>query len=151
MSAQEIDVIKDGLSHAARVCAANGVTLTGLRQTVLQLILEATGPLTAYQLLDKLKETRKSAMPPTIYRSLDFLVANGLIHKVERLNAFVPCVDHAHNHHAVQFLICGTCGAVAEIEDAAIAKALARAADRQGFRPSRAVVELDGICALCSA
>jgi Fur family zinc uptake transcriptional regulator len=137
------------IEHAAKLCAANGATLTELRRTVLELVLEAPGPLTAYQLLDRLKATRKSAAPPTIYRALDFLNQQGLIHKVERLNAFIPCIDHDHGHHDVQFLICGNCGTVAEIEDDAISKALAMAAAKQGFRPSRAVVELDGVCAAC--
>jgi Fur family zinc uptake transcriptional regulator len=154
MSLKKRKAIEGDLERAEKLCAAHGTTLTELRKTVLRLILEGPGPLTAYQLLDKLKETRKSAVPPTIYRSLEFLTENGLIHKVERLNAFVPCVDHDHGHHAghhaVQFLICGTCGTVAEIEDDAISGALATAAKKQGFTPSRAIVELDGTCASCS-
>lgn len=149
MTATKSRAVKAGLEHAAAICAANGTALTALRQSVLQLVLRADGPLTAYQLLDRLKTTRASAVPATIYRALEFLTENGLIHKVERLNAFVPCVDHDHGHQAVQFLICGTCGTVAELEDDAIAQALAKAADRQGFTPKRAVVELDGTCAAC--
>jgi Fur family zinc uptake transcriptional regulator len=143
--------IDASLAQAERLCAANGATLTDLRKTVLRLILQAAGPLTAYQLLDKLKETRKTAVPPTISRTLDFLTANGLVHKVERLNAFVACVDHDHGHDAVQFLICGTCGTVVEIEDDAISKALATAAESRGFHPTRAIVELDGTCAACAS
>jgi len=138
------------LARAAKLCAERGTALTALRKTVLALVLGAKMPLTAYQLLDQLKDIRKSAVPPTIYRALDFLTQNGLIHKVERLNAFVPCIDHDHGHHAVQFLICGTCGTVAEIEDGAIAQALKTAAAKAGFKPSRAIVELDGTCAQCS-
>lgn len=144
------DSINAGLDHAAKICAEHGAALTDLRRTVLQLVLEAETPLTAYQLLDRLKEIRKSAVPPTIYRALDFLTEQGLIHKVERLNAFIPCIDHDHGHHAVQFLICGSCGTVAEIEDAAISRALAKAANREGFTPNRAMVEVDGTCAACS-
>ena len=106
--------------------------------------------MTAYQLLDRLKETRKGAVPPTIYRALDFLMEQGLIHKVERLNAFIPCIEAGHHQHAAQFLICRKCGTVSEIEDHAIFKALKRAAEREGFHPSHAVVELDGTCAACS-
>jgi Fur family zinc uptake transcriptional regulator len=139
------------LEQAEKLCAGQGAALTDLRKTVLQLVLESNAPLTAYQLLDRLKETRKSAVPPTIYRALDFLVARGLIHKVERLNAFVPCIDHDHGHHAVQFLICGRCGTVAEIDDDAISTALAKAAQKSGFTPSRAIVEVDGLCASCGS
>ena len=143
--------ITDMLAEADRVCASNGAQLTELRRSVLTLILQAPGPLTAYQLLDQLKEVRKTAVPPTVYRALDFLIENRLVHKVEQLNAFIPCSDAHHDHHDVQFLICDKCGTVAEIEDRAIARALAKAAEKQGFHPSKAVVELDGICAACSA
>jgi Fur family transcriptional regulator, zinc uptake regulator len=136
------------LNIAAGVCAAQGAQLTPLRRHVLGLILDAEAPLTAYQLLDRLKETRKGAAPPTIYRALDFLLEQRLIHKVERLNAFVPCVESGHEHTA-QFLICRQCGAVTEIEDHAAANALEHAAEREGFHPRSAVVEIDGTCAAC--
>lgn len=138
------------LEAAAEACARQGTQLTELRRSVLRLILEAEGPSTAYQLLDRLKETRTSAAPPTIYRALDFLMGRRLIHKVERLNAFIPCRQADHHHHAVQFLICRRCGTVAEIEDPAISTALESAAEREGFHPEVAVVELDGTCAACS-
>ncbi len=139
------------LEQASKICAEHGAQLTELRSIVLGLVLEAGGPLTAYQLLDRLKETRKGAVPPTIYRSLDFLLEHGLIHKIERLNAFIPCADAEHNHHDVQFLICQNCGIVAEIEDHTVSHALERAAEKKGFHPNKVVVELDGTCATCAA
>lgn len=136
------------LDRAAAACAEQGAQLTVLRRRVLSLILAADAPLTAYQLLDRLKETRKGAVPPTVYRALDFLLAHRLVHKLERLNAFVPCVDGGHEHPA-QFLICGQCGTVTEIEDAAAASALEHAAEREGFHPRNTVVEIEGTCAAC--
>ncbi|MBV8615947.1 MAG: transcriptional repressor [Acetobacteraceae bacterium] len=143
-------VIEAQLDAAALACARRGAQLTELRRCVLGLILEAGGPLTAYQLLDRLRETRRGAVPPTVYRALDFLREQGLVHKIERLNAFISCAEADHHHHAAQFLICRTCGTVAEIEDRAVSEALEHAAERQGFHPSHAVVELDGTCAACS-
>lgn len=148
--------LDEKLAAASAICARNGAQLTALRASVLGLILQAAGPLTAYQLLDQLKILRKSAVPPTVYRALEFLIENRLVHRIERLNAFVPCTESAehshsegHGHHAVQFLICVTCGAVSEIEDDAVAQALAQAAAKSGFSPHHAIVELDGVCALC--
>lgn len=141
------------LDAAALLCANNGAQLTPLRRTVLALVLQAPSPATAYQLLDRLKQTRPGAAPPTIYRALDFLMDQKLVHRIERLNAFIPCTDaqHAHGHaHAAQFLICTTCGTVAEIEDPRISQALAEAAAAQGFHPAHAVVELNGTCAACA-
>ena len=137
------------LDAASDACGRSNVQLTELRRTVLGLVLQAERPLTAYQLLDRLKEKRKSAMPPTIYRALEFLIKNKLVHKVESLNAFVPC-EAGHHEHAIQFLICNSCGQVMEVEDRGIARALDRAARSKGFTPSGTIVEIEGICAACA-
>ena len=138
------------LTAAETLCARNGAQLTALRREVLDLILRAPAPVTAYQLLDQLKSTRKSAVPPTIYRALEFLIQNQLVHRIERLNAFVPCAETDHAHMDAQFLICRKCGAVAETEDQGVSAALAAAAAANGFTPGRAIVELDGLCATCA-
>jgi len=140
------------LAAAAAICAAQGAKLTAQRRAVLRLILESASPPTAYQLLDRLKQEQAGAVPPTIYRALDFLLENRLIHKIERLSAFVSCVDAGHQHaHAAQFLICQRCGAVAELEDPDVSHAIAHAAAAQNFAPAHAVIEIEGVCAACSA
>src|SRR3954463_11395636 len=104
------------LDHATQICEAKGARLTDLRREVLGLILDADAPTGAYDLLDRLRATRDGAAPPTVYRALDFLLEHGLIHKLERLSAFVGCIAHEEGDHAAQFLICRSCGKVAEIE-----------------------------------
>lgn len=146
--AQKRRAVESMLDRAAEACARRGTHLTDLRRRVLRLVVEAEGPSTAYQLLDRFKETNKSAVPPTIYRALGFLMEQRLIHRVEILNAFVACAETGHQH-AAQFLICRQCGTVAEIEDRTAAKALEHAAAREGFHPRDAVVEIQGTCATC--
>jgi Fur family zinc uptake transcriptional regulator len=149
------------LDQAAAACTRRGAQLTPLRRQVLRLVLEADQPLGAYALLDRLKAQRAGAAPPTVYRALDFLREHGLIHRVERLNAFIGCVEaaqhpadcgcpaeHSHPH---QFLICTRCGATAEISDGPVTRALEAAAQRQGFVLHRAMVEAEGVCARCAA
>jgi Fur family transcriptional regulator, zinc uptake regulator len=148
MNAKQRRGVAAQLDRATQVCARQGARLTELRRRVLSLILEAENPLTAYQLLDRLKGSRKGAFPPTIYRALGFLTEQRLIHKLERLNAFVPCREADHEHYA-QFLICYQCGAVTEIEDRDAAKALEHAAEREGFHPRTTVVEIEGTCVAC--
>jgi Fur family zinc uptake transcriptional regulator len=143
------------LDRAAVLCERRDGRLTALRRHVLGLVLEAAHPPGAYELLDALRRHHKGAAPPTVYRALDFLVAQGLIHKVERLSAFVGCVhgldEHDDHVHAVQFLICNTCRAVIELNDREIGQALLRAASRHGFAVTSSVVEADGSCAACAA
>lgn len=142
--------IEAQLAAASAACAASGTKLTPLRRAVLELILAADGPLTAYQLLDRLRATRQGAVPPTIYRALDFLLGQKLIHRVESLNAFISCNAAGHHAHDVQLLICRHCGAVAEVEDAAVAHALHLVAEVHGFHPGSVVVEMKGTCAACT-
>jgi Fur family zinc uptake transcriptional regulator len=150
------------LARAEEHCAARGARLTALRRQVLALILESEVPLGAYALLDRLRATHEGAAPPTVYRALAFLTEHRLVHRIERLNAFIGCrvgcsdACHAHGHadaghaHAAQFLICGRCGAVEEIEDEAVAAALAAASRRLGFSPLHATVEIEGTCRACA-
>lgn len=153
--------LEESLDRAAVLCAARGAQLTALRRQVLRLVLEAGQPLGAYALLDRLKASRAGAAPPTVYRALDFLVEQGLIHKVERLNAFIGCADaldhpvdcacgEAHDHPH-QFLICTRCGATAEISDGGVSLALSRAAAAAGFLLARTTVEVEGVCGRCAA
>lgn len=141
--------IDQRLDTAAQACAGAGARFTDLRRDVLRLILAAPGPVTAYALLDQLRTTRRAAAPPTVYRALDFLLGQGLVHRVERLQAFVVCDEDAAHTHAAQFLICRTCGGVDEVDDHAIADALDHAAAAKGFTPAHATVEVEGTCAAC--
>ena len=154
MTMKPRDRIARQLDQAAEACAAKGGRLTDIRRSVLALIIGAGGPVGAYALLDQLKAERANAAPVTVYRALDFLMENGLIHKVERLNAFVACAEsgeHEHHGHSVQFLICRKCGTVAEMEDHGIAAAVSKAAGKTGFRPDHATVEVEGTCGSCAS
>src|SRR6201988_292324 len=127
------------LDRADVVCQQRGANLTELRRHVLGLILDAASPTGAYELLDRLRQTRRSAAPPTVYRTLDFLLEQGLIHRVERLSAFVGCVagctvdpDGENHTHAAQFLICCKCRRVVEMQDHDVSAVLARVAKEAG-------------------
>lgn len=101
-------------------------------------------------MLDRLKSAKANATPNTVYRALEFLREHGLVHRLERLNAFVGCTEGGdHAHDAAQFLICVKCGVVTELEDHGISHAVADAAEAAGFKPRHATVEVDGICAAC--
>ncbi len=146
------------LDRAETICARRGIRFTDLRRIVLGLVLESPKPAGAYELLDQLRVHEKGSAPPTVYRALDFLVEQGLIHKVERLSAFVGCVHgigeephQAHDHpHVTPFLVCRTCGRAAELDDEAVGKALIHAARETGFTLFGSTVELEGVCAGCA-
>jgi Fur family transcriptional regulator, zinc uptake regulator len=139
----------DGLSHAERICSERAQKLTPIRRHVLQALLASHKPLGAYEIIDALAQQMPRPAPITVYRSLDFLMANGLVHRIESRNAYLAC---AHGHDAaalVAFLICDRCGSVGEIPAAAVAQSLNAAARTSGFAPKLSVVEITGTCAHC--
>ena len=138
------------LAHAEALCHERGVRLTEQRKTVLQLLCMSDKPLSAYELLERMRGVVKNPAPPTVYRALDFLLEQGLVHKLESLHAYIGC-SHPDHPHASQFLICDDCGEVAEVEDPSVANSLKAAGKAIGFRTKRPVVELLGICAQCIA
>lgn len=142
--------VADALAVADRLCAERGVRLTPLRRRVLEMVWQSHRPVKAYDLLDQLRERRQRAAPPTVYRALEFLRHEGLVHRLESLNAFVGCGDPRHAH-AGQFLICRRCEAVAELSDPEITRLIAERARALGFHLGSQTIELDGLCPGCQA
>ncbi len=141
----------DHLHHADLAAARRGLGLTNTRREVLEHIVEAGQPVTAYQLLDRLQRQRgKSVMPPTVYRAVNFLVEHGFVHKLESLNAFVACSDLDHSHSG-QFVICSKCGHTEELHDAEVTAVLSGHAERLGYLPGMQTIEVRGVCKPCQA
>lgn len=137
-----------GVSAAEALCDANKLRLTDARRRVLEILLADHKALGAYDVLAKLSEGGDPAHPPAAYRALEFLVDNGLAHRVERLNAFIAC-SHPHEGHRPAFLICRECKSVAEAHVAPDEGALGDTADRIGFRIERTSIEVEGLCPGC--
>jgi Fur family zinc uptake transcriptional regulator len=141
----------DAIAHAEATCAAHEERLTPIRRRVLEALLASHSPLGAYELIDRLADQGARPAPITIYRALDFLREQGLVHRIESRNAFIAC---AHNHDSgdpVVFLICEKCGAVGEAASAAVADTIRSASRAAGFTPKTPVIEISGICAHCKA
>ncbi len=141
--------VSDSLKEAETLCDERGGKLTPLRRKVLTLLLEAEGPAKAYDLLEHIGEDG-AAKPPSVYRSLDFLLEMGLAHKIESLNAYVACGHWKHGHAAV-FLICDKCGTAGELHANDSIKKLTQEVESVNFRLRSAVIEIHGMCAACAA
>jgi Fur family transcriptional regulator, zinc uptake regulator len=139
----------DAIRHAESVCRQRTQKFTPIRRHVLQALLSSHRPLGAYEVIDELARSMPRPAPITVYRALDFLMTNGLVHRIESRNAYLAC---AHDHDAaaaVAFLICDRCGSVGEIPAAPIAQTLGTAARATGFAPKLSVVEITGTCTHC--
>lgn len=127
-----------------------GEPLTRNQRLVLDRLVLAATPLSAYAILDELRAEGLRA-PPQVYRALDKLVEAGLVHRIESLNAFVACAEPAsHGTETVVFMLCEHCGAVDEFADAELARRLDRLAHDRGFHAAKHTVEIRGSCRGCS-
>ena len=140
----------DLLTHAETQCSASGARLTPVRRRTLEILAESHRAMGAYDVLERLKEDGFGSQPPVAYRALEFLVEQGLAHRVRRLNAFTAC-SHPGTPHSPAFFICRVCDSVAETAVPELRDALQAAADRLGFTVERANLEALGLCPGCAA
>jgi Fur family zinc uptake transcriptional regulator len=140
--------IVTALAEAEAVCRDAGLRLTPVRRKTLEVLVEEHRAMGAYEVLERLREEGFGSQPPVAYRALDFLVANGFVHRIERLNAFIAC-SHPGETHAPVFMICRLCKTVAEAITPA-RDAIGSAAAAAGFQIERTVVEAEGLCPSCA-
>lgn len=136
------------LQRAEDLCDERGARLTVQRKQILEIILQSDKPMGAYDILDVLRDNVPKAAPPTVYRALDFLLEQGLIHRLATLNAYVGCTHPEHGHNG-QFFICKSCGRVEELEDDAIRNSLEQAVASRNFSAEHSVIEIAGCCSDC--
>jgi Fur family zinc uptake transcriptional regulator len=125
--------------------------LTRNQDLVLQTLHHADAPLSAYDILDRLRDAGLRA-PLQVYRALEKLIEQGLAHRLESLNAFVCCADaegHGHQSGTTAFAICADCGRVDEFADEVVSQRLKDWAQAHGFRATRTTIELRGSCGAC--
>ncbi len=141
--------ITSALDQAEKLCQKQGARLTPLRRQVLELVWQSHKPVGAYDILAMLSQTQeRSAAPPTVYRALDFLQSQGLVHRIASLNAYIGC-PHPEQPHESSFLICEQCRTTVELDNAVINTAIAQAADTSGFLVNHSNIELTGLCPNC--
>lgn len=141
--------IERSLALAKQNCALRGIRFTPLREQVYRLILESTTPIGAYDLLAKFQQSSdKNIAPPTVYRSLDFLLEQGFIHQLSSTKAFFACYQPDGKHTAT-FLMCQQCGDVQEFNYQQLEQTLSDIAIQSGFLVKSSVIELSGLCPNC--
>ena len=138
--------VQRALQNADTTCAARGAQLTAVRRRVLEILLESHAAMGAYDVLARLEAEGLGSKPPVAYRALGFLVDHGLAHRIEKLNAYVACT-HPGEAHDAAFMICRSCGTVAEAEPKEVLKGTAGAA---GFQIESMVIEAEGLCPECN-
>lgn len=142
--------VNEALSKAEMICSDQNVALTPIRKTVLEIVWqEGHNAIKAYDLLEKLKEKQSAAKPTTVYRALDFLIKNNLIHKLESENSYIGC-NHPSRQHSCAFLICNQCGDVHEFcDNNKLMKNILSSISPKLFRADSVTLEVHGTCNNC--
>jgi Fur family zinc uptake transcriptional regulator len=140
----------EALAEAEALCRARGVRLTPIRRDVLSVLYGTHRPLGAYDIADALGEKGHRRLAPiTVYRALEFLMAEGLAHRLASRNAFVACPHRHGPQDLVAFLICDACGGVDEMSSAPLGRALSSLLKEERFEPHLQVLEISGRCSHC--
>jgi len=141
--------ISTAMAQATAYCAEHKLQFTPVRRRVLEILLEKHQAMGAYDILAILAQEGLGSQPPVAYRALDFLVQNGFVHRIERLNAYTAC-SHPTQDHVPAFLICRECKAVAEADTDVPQTDLSSVARTSGFKIEKIVVEAEGVCPSCA-
>ena len=139
----------DLIARAERTCERRGSKLTGQRREILSSVAQSHSAVGAYDIIERMAEHGPRPAPITVYRALDFLLAHGLVHKIESRNAFVAC-SHSHEGQPAALLICESCGTVAELDAPEIFKLVGEKAKAQKFTPAHTLIEMSGTCGPCA-
>ena len=139
----------DLIARAERTCERRGSKLTGQRREILSSVAQSHSAVGAYDIIERMAEHGPRPAPITVYRALDFLLAHGLVHKIESRNAFVAC-SHSHEGQPAALLICETCGTVSELDAPEIFERLTEKAKARKFSPAHTMIEMSGTCGACA-
>ena len=143
------------LQRAEQSCRETGSQLTQKRKNVLQSLLNTSTPLSAYEVADNYRATFRESIPiMSVYRMLDFLMQENLVHKISSTKKYIACSHIAcdHKHETPQFLICEQCHNVREISvKKSIIEALQESVSSIGFTLNSPQLDLHGVCAECSS
>lgn len=141
------------IEHAERHCNEHGARLTNKRKQVLSGLLQSEKALSAYELVEYCKSEFGESLPAmSVYRILDFLEDEQLVHKLNLANKYVACahITCKHDHEVPQFLICSKCQRVNEISiNKSTIDALKRNVEKAGFHLVSPQLEMNCICEQC--
>ncbi len=118
---------------------------------VMNLLLEAKGPLSAYQILYDLNDHGFRG-PTQVYRVLEKLLELGMVHRIESMNAFVACQQekcHEKDKEINLFTICKICGSVQELLSNGLKNIVLSLSKDNKFLLKSSVLELYGVCSKC--
>ncbi|WP_176119746.1 MULTISPECIES: transcriptional repressor [Legionella] len=125
------------------------IRLTSLRKSILYILWGTTKPLKAYEILDRLLQSKQNAKPPTVYRVLDYFVECGVVHKIESIQSYTLCHEPEKHYSSEVLMVCNDCHQVNELYDQAMHDLVHKLSKENRFHLGQGAIELKGICHQC--
>jgi Fur family zinc uptake transcriptional regulator len=142
------NTVPEYLTAAENLCMQRGVRLTNLRRAILEILLTVDNPVKAYDIIEYMRNKGQRITPATIYRTLEFFLQHGLIHRVNALNAYVPCTGN-HEEHGFLMFVCSECRETTEIDDHVLHDSIRSRLDELGISLHDSCIEIQGTCRKC--
>ena len=133
---------------ADEVCRRHGLRLTAIRRAILEMLIASDTPVKAYDIIDRMRSAGKRITPATTYRTLEFLLQQKLAHRVNALNAYIPCTM-AHECASLLLVVCSGCQKAYEVNDAHLYEEIRKRLGNLGFSFENATMEIQGTCSRC--
>lgn len=133
------------------ICHQRKQRVTPLRRNVLSAILKSPDRLKAYDIIGQLSSSVKKVKPPVVYRTLDFLIEQGFIHRIESDNSYCACSHPEQKRHHCMLAVCESCGNVAEFCDSSLSRIIQLNVHNVGYEMISGTLEVKGTCPTCHA
>jgi Fur family ferric uptake transcriptional regulator len=135
--------------HAREQLRNVGGRTGGAREAVIAQLGAQPCCVSAQELYDQLRARGRSVGLASVYRALDLLADEKLVHRIDfgdGLARFEPAhPDGEHHHH----LVCDQCGRVDTFDDSALERAVTRVAGSHGYALDEHDIVLHGACSDC--
>ena len=128
--------------------AAQGHRLTLQRMIVASALARTPHTVSAQELYEALRVEHPLLGRATVFRTLDFLVDNGLAQRFEaegHVHVYTSCADNHHHH-----LVCRLCGSTTEIDDTAVNQLIDAVRSGYGFALDHDALDFYGTCGACA-
>lgn len=126
----------------------HNLPVTAQRLAIADIVLHSDRHLSAEDIMRELEARQAAGGTATVYRTLDLLLASGLV--VERdfgegFRRYEPARDIPHHEH----LLCTVCGRVTEFRDERLERMSTLIAESHGFARQRHRLVIYGVCGNC--
>lgn len=131
------------IAHHSQTLRQRGYRMTPQRLAILE-ALHHDGHLSPAEIYARVQQTGMTEA--TVYRTLEFLVENGIIFAVPNPNGHLTYELGGNDHHHI---ICRACKAQVEIEHEALKDLIDRLEQQTGYRLDAGHLTLFGTCPVC--